>query len=302
MRQEIISEAMNYIDDDLIERTQTLRIKRKTKKSVWIGVGVAAACMCLVIAGEIWKKAGNPADFNTMITGQTVDDCLFFTQVKIGDRIATYNEVTTGIDMEKYVGQLYEQDNEVTWYYPRNVDNVKYLIRQKDDEALSLWIFSDFIVSAGDTYTYGDVLRVIYGVTQAEDIASITSYPSNRNNTDFGIRIQKEIGTHTYTDRDDIATFYDIVVNVKCFGAEQESVGDQNRFTYSFSTDSSDKLTSGEDTYAARFLTITLKNGTTIDSWKYDALSGSFFEYGGIFTEPISDEAVDTLNQMFGIQ
>jgi glycyl-tRNA synthetase alpha subunit len=92
------------------------------------------------------------------------------------------------------------------------------------------------------------------------------------------------------------------VKNVVCFGADSESVADQNRFTYSFSTDSQDKLTSGESTYATRRLTVTLENGTTIDSWQYNALSGSFFEYGGIFTQPLPEESVYKLNQIFGIE
>jgi hypothetical protein len=200
------------------------------------------------------------------------------------------------------VGEIYSQTGDVTWYYPSDTDNLKYLIREESDGTLSLWVFSDFAVDDGDTYNYGDVLSIIYGVESAEDIVSITSAPSKANNTDLGQQIQKEVGTHTDSDREDIAAFYDIVKNVVCFGADSESVADENRFTYSFSTDAQDKLRSGESTYATRCLTVTLNNGTTIDSWQYDALSGSFFEYGGIFTQPLPDETVSVLNQMFGIQ
>jgi hypothetical protein len=241
--------------------------------------------------------------FNTMLTEQSVDTTIHYTEINIGNCVATYNEVTLkNAALEKYVGEIYSQTGDATWYYPSDTDNLKYLIRQETDGTLSLWVFSDFVVDDGDTYNYGDVLSIVYGVESAEDIVSITSAPSKANNTDLGQKIQSEVGTHTYSDRDDIAVFYDIVKNVVSFGADSESVADQNRFTYSFSTDSQDKMTSGESNYATRSLTVTLKNGTTIDSWQYDALSGSFFEYGGIFTQPLPDESVYTLNQIFGIE
>ena len=43
----------------------------------------------------------------------------------------------------------------------------------------------------------------------------------------------------------------------------------------------------GSPVWATRYLTITLRSGTTIDSWKYTALSGRFYEFGGIHTEPL---------------
>jgi len=68
------------------------------------------------------------------------------------------------------------------------------------------------------------------------------------------------------------------------------------------STDEDDKLMSGEETWADRYLTIMLRSGTTIDSWKYTALSGRFYEFGGIFTEPLAENEVYELNSIFGIE
>ena len=238
-----------------------------------------------------------------MLTETAVDAIVTITELKIDDRVACYEKVDIDESrLKAYVGTPYQQVGNDVWSYPADVDNLKYLIRQSGDGALSLWVFSSFVVSDGDTYTYGDVLRVIYGVDSAEEIVCITAAPSKSNNTDLGRRIQKEVGTHTYTDAEDLAAFYGIAVDVKCFGADSESIGDPNRFTYSFSTDEQDKLTSGESTYATRVFSITLANGTTIDSWRYDALQGCFFEFGGIFTEPLPAEAVEILNRMFGIE
>ena len=59
---------------------------------------------------------------------------------------------------------------------------------------------------------------------------------------------------------------------------------------------------SGELTWASRNITVTLKSGTTIDSWKYTALNGRFYEYGGIVTEPLAESAVYSINSIFGIE
>ena len=154
----------------------------------------------------------------------------------------------------------------------------------------------------GETHTYGDILSIIYGVDSPEDIVSITTSPSKANNTDAAIAIQKKVGTQTYTSREDIEAFFSVVWDVVCYGTDSESQADNNRFTYSFSTDSSDKLTSGESTYGTRRIKIEFVDGSILDSWQYSALSGSFCEYGGIFTEPLSDEDVFVLNDIFGIK
>jgi hypothetical protein len=282
---------------------QAHRTTAKAKKPAWVKWGAVAACLCLVAVVGIWSHMSSPNTFNAMLAEQLVDTTLNYAETNIGDRVAAYYEVTLqDADLEKYVGELYSQSDDVTWYYPKDTDQRNYLIREDADETLSLWKFSHFVVSDGETYTYGDVLSLVYGVESAKDIVSITSAPSNADNTDLGQKIQSKVGTHTDSDRAGIAAFYDIVKDVVCFGADSESVADENRFTYSFSTDAQDKLRSGESTYATRCLTVTLENGTTIDSWQYDALSGSFFEYGGIFTQPLPDESVSVLNQLFGIQ
>jgi hypothetical protein len=53
MKQENISEAMNFIDDDLIDRADEARSEKKSKKYPWIKWGAAAACLCLVAVGAV---------------------------------------------------------------------------------------------------------------------------------------------------------------------------------------------------------------------------------------------------------
>lgn len=54
--------------------------------------------------------------------------------------------------------------------------------------------------------------------------------------------------------------------------------------------------------WATRYLTITFRSGMMIDSWKYTALSGRFYEFGGIHTEPLDEDTVYAINGILGIE
>ena len=276
---------------------------KKSNRSIWFKRPAMVACIALVAVIGIGFLTNKPIDLNRLMADDGTDTTVHYTNIDIADRIACYHEVSMESNkLEKYIGEQYQTSDDEIWYIPAEVTNLKYLIKQENNGSYSLWVFSDFVINEGASYTYGDVLKIIYGVNSADDLISITTTPSNNNNTDLGKAIQEKIGTHEYTERESIETFYNIAANVVCYGADSTFSGDDTRFTYSFSTNDEDKLTSGESTYGTRFLQVTLENGTTIDSWKYNALSGCFFEYGGIFTEPLTEEAVNKLNNIFGIK
>lgn len=303
MKKKTISDAITNISAEYIEKAADYSARKTPKKPIWPQRAALAACFVLAAALGLGFLMNKPTDFNSFMANHGTDTTMHVTNIAIADRLACYHEVSIDSNtLEKYIGEPYKTADEKIWYTPAEGANLKYLIRQESDGSYSLWEFSDFVIDAGASYTYGDVLKTIYGVDSADDLICITTTPSNSNNTKLGTAIQKEIGTNEYTDRESIETFYNIAANVVCYGADSVFLGDDTRFTYSFSTDDPDKLTSGESTYGTRFIQVTLKNGTTIDSWKYDALSGCFFEYGGIFTEPLTEEAVNQLNNIFGIQ
>lgn len=303
MTTKTISDAVTNIGTEYIERAADYSAKEKTNKPIWFKWAAAAACLAVAAVVGIGFFANKPTDFNSFMANYGTDDTVHYTNVGIADMIACYNEVSIdGNKLEKYIGEQYKTADSSIWYLPVGVTDLKYLIRQENGGDCSLWVFSDFVINEGEFYTYGDVLKTIYGVTGADDLVSIVTTPSNNNNTDLGRAIQAKVGTNEYTERESIEAFYDIVSNVVCYGADSTSDADDTRFTYSFSTDDKDKLTSGESTYGTRFIKVALKSGTTVDSWKYNALSGCFFEYGGIFTEPLTDEAVNKLNNIFGIK
>lgn len=86
----------------------------------------------------------------------------------------------------------------IKWYRVNGYENLKYLIREDKSGEVSLWQFDSFQMQEGETYTYGDVLHLIYNVDSAEDIESITASPFNADNSPEGLEAQKKVGTHTY--------------------------------------------------------------------------------------------------------
>ena len=50
MKKEHINDALNMLNDDIIEETNNVRTNAKPKRK-WVKWGVAAACLCLVVIG-----------------------------------------------------------------------------------------------------------------------------------------------------------------------------------------------------------------------------------------------------------
>lgn len=256
---------------------------------------------CAVPQTELDSSAG----FDTMLANrgqENIVDVVICVEIPIGARTAQYEQVHS-VDCEElrdYIGVVYlEESEDNVWYYPAGKHNCKYLIRVQGEE-LSLWVFRSFVVT-DTTYTYGDVCREIYGLKRADQIVSITAAPSTANNTEFGQKIQTEIGTTVYEEQADLEQFYAIIQTVRCYGEQAHHDSAERQYTYSFSTEDPDKLSSGEAIYGTRELTVLLEDGTTIESWNYDALRGCFYEFGGIETEALPEQQVQTLNALFGI-
>ena len=303
MKEKHILGVFGQVDEDYIEQAASTIGKVQTPKFTWLKWGTIAACLCLVVVGSFFYNFFKPSDFNSMISKGAFDTTMTMTTIPIDDQIACYQQIDIdGEKLEKIVGTEYLKTGALVWYLPEGTDNLKYLICKDADNALTLWMFTSFEMSEGETYTYGDVLTIIYGVHGEADIVSITTSPIRSNNTVLGKEIQNEVGTKTYTDLDDISLFYNIANEIICYGVCNDNPADNTRFTYSFSTNENDKLTSGESTYGTRCISIEFADGTILDSWKYSALSGSFFEYGGIFTEPLEESDVYELNELFGIK
>ena len=235
----------------------------------------------------------------------TTSDLMFIgAYVPVAGRTALYEQQgrSGNEGLRQFMGEPYEPGGE-GWYRVKDMDNLKYLIREEEGGELFRYEFRNF--ESLNNYSYGEVYSTIFGVNSADDILCITTTPGQANNTLEGKEIQNEVGVHTYQEREDIEKFYEITAAAPCRSGTDGKMRDRNldRYTYSFSDPSaSDKLASGESTWGTRSLIIVLQDGTTIDTWIYCALNGMFYEYGGVMTEPLAEEEVRSLNAIFGIE
>lgn len=318
MKREDLFEAVGGINDSFIAAAK--RQKKTHKLKIWCTL---AACICIVLVGAFIISNAIPKSFESFVNSPAFgasEAALRCTTIQVGNRLAEYNQVSAVPEhLSEYIGDVYTDAGNTTWHYPTGEDSIKYLINANEP---SLWIFSHFIVTDHldeaekehhtasypdlnfSAYTYGELFETVYGIENAGHIVSITASPSTANNTSEGQELQKKVGTHTYTSKEDIEVFYSIVSKTVCYGSTgwRDYEEASYRFTYSFSTDASDKLSSGESTYGSRYLTVTLSDGSTIDSLKYDALKGCFYEFGGIGTKPLNETDVYALNKIFGIK
>lgn len=72
MTAEILSEALSFIDDELIEETDALRHKKKNYKSIWIKTLSAAACLCIALMAVV----GSVAHFELPLRGGDISGTL----------------------------------------------------------------------------------------------------------------------------------------------------------------------------------------------------------------------------------
>lgn len=61
MKQEGLHDALNYLDDELIENVDTLRVKKKTGNQRLVGVLSLAACLCVLFGAVLTREYWLPA-------------------------------------------------------------------------------------------------------------------------------------------------------------------------------------------------------------------------------------------------
>jgi len=300
MKNRHLLNLMGEIEEKYIEEATPL--SRKKQIPLFVKV-LVAACICIAVG--LGYNYLNPPSFESIIKDRPHAELNVAaeTTIQVEDYKAVYHEVyAVKYKLKTFIGDRYTAVDSNQWYRIDGYKNLKYLIREDAKGDLSLWRFGSFEVMDEETYTYGDVLRIIYNVDSADDIVSITTSPFNADNSDAGKEMQAEVGTHIYIDKEDILAFYNVVKDVICYGETDENPADFTRFTYSFSVQDGHKLVAKDGIYGTRCISIEFADGTRHDSWKYSALSGTFFEYGSIFTEPMDERDVYTLNEIFGIK
>ncbi len=291
MTSEKFLEILNDIDSIYVEEAMKFKKRIYVK---WIKYSVCAACLLLFVS--IVSK-GLSSEIQQLPNVQNAEN--ISATIKIGDRIALYKQIDVNRnEIKKMIGRVYLQTDSEVWFYKVNANsryqsNLKYLIHKNKKGEYRLWVFRGFLMENGETYTYGEVMKTIYGVNSAADIISIAI----KNSMDMEKTIQSGVGTCIYTDRDDIREFYKILNQIECYGIDAKYQDKGN-----YLTNQGGMLVGKEDIDEIRKFELTLSNGETIDSWKYDVSAGVFFEEGGIFTKTLNDEDMYKLNEILGLQ
>lgn len=338
--EERLFDLIGNLPDDLTCQTDAPKKTRRKitpqNRNRWIGLGVAA---CLVVTFVGWgmtskpyyirEDAINEHNLKTpgpvlnwpKVTGAMEND-LRFTMLPVGDRVAEYHQVDDPAAIPKeerpqYLGQLYDGLDD--WYLPADFHGLRYLIHQENDGSYTLWEFSSFKVLDEqskseladnlensiwatvewfhldlnfDPYPYSEVLETVYGVTSAEDLRSVTVNPATMDNTDEGKKLQKQIGTRTVSKRDDLTALYEAIADMTCYGTNNWELIDLG------GTDPNGGLLTRVQ--LCRYLTVETIHGT-IDSLKYSAAGGQFYEYSGIAYDPLDTDTAAKMNEIFHI-
>ena len=219
-----------------------------------------------------------PVDIDALLSPQQGDMtlALFTAEVEISDRIAIYDMIPEGDSelLEQNLGvSLYDNSE---WYLAAGHRDLQYLIR-KADGGYSLWEFNCF---TGEEYPYSEVLD-IYDIHSPSDIKEVIVNPANMDNTAAGMQLQREIGTVSITDKEDIATLYGIVSGMTCYGWNNWELIDMG--------DASEDGMLNR-VRQGRYLTFVTADGREIDQLKYTGVSGTFYEYGGVAYSPLTAE------------
>lgn len=314
MKQEKMIRYMNLIDSKYIaeaDPANAKNIKRNKIQRRVLRLGTIAACFICVIGVlnlYVWLFVPNPS---TEQLKQTV-------QFRLEDKLASYEilDVSRWQDwtLEKKIGETIVAES---IYRIKDSDNLLYLIRDKGDGTYDLLKFEAFSaylpdlhesyyyqagilteedleqLSYNTTYTYGEVLDKIYGITSAKDIVRIFWQKTDFDNSKVG----KSVRVDRYVMKDDesIERFYGIMCDL---------VRERHE------TDAPVRIFSNDEAYLSqemplcaqteREVLIQLKNGEEIRFY-YSPTGNCLYENGVIRYEPISNENNEWLIDTVGI-
>lgn len=317
MRCEDISDALELLDDSMIEHTLMIREKRVKKRSEQRPGGkqnrirkvqyAAAACLCLICVGAAAVWLALPYEPEPELPERFVA----ISSLLASNFMEKHAEKYTTVPIEEYKGIYTEVpaaevsvlsesmgksvDGAKGWHYISGHSDRQYLIRN-DGQGFSLWKFQCF---DSDEYPYDDVLKLVYQIHSADGITEIEVMPAQMDRSDGGMKIQDEIGTHKITDRDAIETVYEVISGMTCYGR-----GRWDRIDYGDAEVTSDgeSESAHEAVRLGRYLSITTAYGNVIDGLKYTAVSDMFYEFSGIAYEPLTQEQAAGVWEVIGIR
>lgn len=274
----------------------------------YVQVGDHAARYELIYMSQTGLCKGNePAEYASVyaVNEETL-------QAFIGDLYSEVpmliNEVTTGA----FSADEYQLAQNCSWYKVKGASNLRYLIRKGLDGSLSIWEYTAFQTKdceelnvmfptcRFETYTYGEVLEAIYNVDTADDIVGIRIDPSDSDNTPEGKNLREVAEPIVIKDRKSILSIYKLLREMDCYGSNSIDLQQYEVRSPVIGVD----LNPDHHVKAAylRNLLIMLSDESKIDSLKYSAIWGAFYENNGIAYEILSDEKMSMVNELFGVR
>ena len=221
MKKEHISDALNMLNDDIIEETNNVRTNAKPKRK-WVKWGAVAACLCLAvtIAIPMLHHKGGPGTQDPVQNIAALEyNGKFYEAVKLPEVLEKYGlppEITTDMAGEHisylksdggigYKSTVSQTDIELYRYAPAVCDGV-YVLRDGDTWYAAL--FCNFYQFDSNTNCSFTELYRVYGIESADDIASITEMKWNN---------EQEVGSPV-TNRQEITEFYHMTITLVSYG------------------------------------------------------------------------------------
>ena len=221
MKKEHISDALNMLNDDIIEETNKVRANAKPTRK-WVKWGAVAACLCLavIIAIPVLHHKGGP---DTQDPAQNIAaleyNGKFYEAVKLPEVLEKYGlppKITADMAGEHisylksdggigYKSTVSQTDIELYQYAPSVCDGV-YVLRDGDTWYAAL--FCNFYQFDSNTNCSFTELYRVYGIESADDIASITEMKWNN---------EQEVGSPV-RNRQEIDEFYHMTIALASYG------------------------------------------------------------------------------------
>ena len=225
MNRKDLYNGFNEVDDDILERSET--VSKSKKKPMWLKWGAIAACLCLVVSIAIpvlHHKGGPNSDdplqgdaapfFHNGCYCETVDDPEILKKYGLprkitadmaGDHVA-YIEINYDEGFVSFEATPVKTDMELYVYAPAPSSGV-YVYREGDTYMAAIFCNFEMFGSSNTNYELTELYRV-YNIEGAEDIASISEVDWHNN---------KVIGA-TVTDVQEISEFYNLTVALWSYG------------------------------------------------------------------------------------
>lgn len=308
MKKEELFETLGNLDEDLIKRSEKKGPSVKTRngrRNRFVKWGsMVAGCALIISAGflipgnsedepEAPEPIGIVADHEKNSQDKisekyvAIDSLLAPSEstaakesqkactVQVSQYKAVYEAVASvpGMDLKESIGKAI--DSEENAYYVSGHKNLQYII--KDNAETGTYLLWKFMYFDSEEYPYKDVLSMIYDINSASDIEKIVSEPATMDNTDAGKALQKEIGTLTFDKKEQIEKIYHIISGLVCYGTDHwDMIG-------------LEQASMLNQVKAGRYLTLVTSQGMEIDTLKYTAVTGTFYQSGGVVYNPLED-------------